>query len=125
MAIRYFTLAEANALLPTLSTLMGDLQERRARVAQVRRELAPLLDDQRSNVGNAYASQLVQDFIAIEHLIDEIRGLGCELKDINAGLIDFLSQRGGRDVYLCWRYGEPSIQYFHELHTGFMGRQRL
>lgn len=125
MAIRYFTLAEANALLPTLTTLMGDLQERRARVAQARRELAPLLDDQRSNVGNAHASELVQDFIAIEKLIDQIRALGCELKDINGGLIDFLSQRGGRDVYLCWRFGEPSIQYFHELHTGFMGRQRL
>lgn len=125
MAIRYFTLEEASALLPELSALMGDLQERRAKVARARRELTPLLEDRYSNVGSALASSIAREFIAIDRLIGAIRAHGCELKDINSGLIDFLSQRAGRDVYLCWRYGEPDIQYFHELHTGFMGRQRL
>ncbi len=125
MTKRYFTLEEANQVLPAITALMDELQERRAQVARSRRALAPLLEDERSNVGNAQASSLANDFIVIERLIERIRAYGCELKDINAGLVDFLARRDGRDVYLCWRYGEPDIKYFHELHTGFMGRQRL
>lgn len=125
MTQRYFTVEEANQVLPAITALMDELQERRARVAKARRGLTPLLEDDKSNVGNAQASSLVQDFMIIERLIERIRAYGCELKDINAGLVDFLARRDGRDVYLCWRYGEPDIKYFHELHTGFMGRQRL
>jgi hypothetical protein len=59
----------------------------------------------------------------IEGLIDEIKAYGCVLKDLNAGLLDFLAERDGREVYLCWRYGEDKIEFYHELHTGFQGRR--
>jgi hypothetical protein len=44
---------------------------------------------------------------------------------MNGGLLDFLSERNGRDVYLCWRYGEPTISHYHELHTGYNGRRPI
>jgi hypothetical protein len=47
------------------------------------------------------------------------------VKDINVGLLDFLADRHGRDVYLCWRYGEPRIEFYHDLHNGFNGRQPI
>jgi hypothetical protein len=47
------------------------------------------------------------------------------LKDINTGLVDFLSWRQEREVYLCWQYGEGEISYWHELEAGFAGRQTL
>jgi hypothetical protein len=123
--IKYFTLEEANALLPTLEPLMAELLERRVRVVQSREAVAGIIEDLHSNRGSAEASRLVQDFMAIEKLAQKIRSYGCVIKDLNAGLLDFLSERNGREIYLCWRFGEPRIEFFHELHTGFMSRQRF
>ncbi|WP_420629986.1 DUF2203 domain-containing protein [Candidatus Leptofilum sp.] len=123
--MKYFTVEEANALLPTLKPLMAQLLTRRARASRLAQQLGHLLGDYRSNVGSAELSTLTQDFAAIERMINQIQGYGVLLKDVNAGLLDFLSERNGRDVYLCWKYGEEKIEYFHELHTGFSGRQQV
>lgn len=123
MPARYFTVQEANELLPELEPLVGELLERRARVVAMRKQLGDTLDDVQSDVGGPVQSQMVQDFMAIERLVNRIRSYGCILKDMNSGLLDFLSERDGREVYLCWRYGEPEVAYYHELHTGFSGRR--
>jgi hypothetical protein len=122
---RYFTLEEANALLPPIKLLMGQLLKRRARLVQARSGVEAILEDLQRNFGGTAVSEATQDMIMIEKLATRIRGYGCVLKDLNAGLVDFLAERDGREVYLCWRYGEPEIKYYHELHTGFAGRQRL
>jgi hypothetical protein len=123
MASRYFTLEEANALLPLIEPLMGQLLEKRARAVRLAREIQPILADIRLDVGGPIPSELAQEFEVIETLLAEIQGFGCIVKDMNGGLLDFLSERDGRDVYLCWRYGEPMISHYHELHTGFNGRR--
>lgn len=125
MAIRYFTLEEANAILPELEPLVGRLLELRARVSHQSREISGLLSDLHNDVGGPEASQLVVEFQEIETLASRIQSYGCVLKSLESGLLDFLCERDGRDVYLCWRYGEPSIQYYHELHTGFQGRKAV
>ena len=51
--------------------------------------------------------------------------MACELKDIEQGLIDFRTEREGREVYLCWKLGEPDIRWWHELDAGFAGRRPL
>lgn len=125
MRIRYFTVEEANALLPEIRPLMAELLNRRAKVVESRHALVPILKRPHQDVGGGAASDIVQDFITIERLAKKIRSYGCVIKDLNAGLVDFLSERDGRDVYLCWRFDEPSIKYYHELHTGFNGRERV
>jgi hypothetical protein len=122
---RHFTLEEANALLPKIKPLLGQLLKRRARLVKARPEVEAVLEDLQRNFGGVAVSQATQDMIAIEKLAAKIRAYGCVLKDLNAGLVDFLAERDGREVYLCWRYGEPEIKYYHELHTGFAGRQRF
>jgi hypothetical protein len=47
------------------------------------------------------------------------------LKDLNLGLLDFPSLREGREVYLCWRYGEETVEYWHDTDAGYAGRQKL
>lgn len=123
MTARYFTVDEANALLPTLEPLMAELLKRRARVVAQRKQLGEALDDIRRDVGGRIPSEMAQDFRIIEQLVQRIQSHGCILKDMNSGLLDFLAQREGREVYLCWRYGEPRVAFYHELHTGFNGRQ--
>lgn len=126
MPARYFTVEEANSLLPELEPLMSRLLERRARVVRNRHDVADLMeDDHQSDMGSPAASRMVQDMIAIERLAKKIRSYGCVIKDLNAGLLDFLAEHNGREVYLCWRYGEPRIEFYHDLHTGFSGRQAL
>ncbi|WP_374686531.1 DUF2203 domain-containing protein [Promineifilum sp.] len=125
MGVRYFTVEEANAALPELTPLVGRLLELRARVSREGRELGSLLVDLSSDVGGPEASQLTGEFAEIERLVARIQSYGCVLKSLEAGLLDFLCERDGRDVLLCWRYGEPQIGYYHELHTGFQGRRPI
>lgn len=123
--MQYFTVEEANALLPEIRPIMADLLERRARVAMARDQLKPVIGDRWSNTGGSEASAIVSEFVAIERLIDQLQAFGCEIKDINGGLLDFPARINDREVYLCWRYNEPSIQYYHDLHSGFAGRKPL
>lgn len=123
MIPRYFTVEEANELLPKIEPLLAELLDRRARVVRSRDAIEPILDDLHSNVGGPTASEMVREFMVIEKLMEQIQSHGCFVKDMNAGLVDFLAKMDGRDVYLCWRYGEPEVAHYHELHTGYNGRQ--
>jgi hypothetical protein len=125
MTSHYFTVEEANALLPIINPLMDELMVRRAIVVNSRREMVDLLNKQNCDVGGRAASDLVKEFIAIESLAKKIRSYGCIIRDLNRGLIDFLATRDGREVFLCWQHGELKVEFYHELHSGFSGRQRI
>lgn len=123
MIPRYFTVQEANELLPTIEPLLAELLDRRARVVRSRDKIEAMVEDLHSNVGGPVASEMAREFMIIEQLAEKIQSHGCFVKDMNAGLVDFLAKIDGRDVYLCWRYGEPRVAHYHELHTGYNGRQ--
>lgn len=123
--MKYFTVEEANALLPRLKPLMKHLLNRRARASRLAQQNRHLTSDYYNNVGSAELSTLTLDFVAIEQMIEQIQAYGVLIKDVNAGLLDFLSERNGRDVYLCWKYGEDKVEFYHELHTGFAGRRQV
>ena len=125
MSMRYFTLDEANTLLSELEPLVGRVLALRARASHHSREMGALLADLSSDVGGPLPTQLTGEFVEIEDLIERIQTYGVVLKSLEAGLLDFLCERDGRDVFLCWRYGEPAVQYYHELHTGFQGRRPI
>ena len=57
--------------------------------------------------------------------LDEIAGLGGVTKDLEMGLVDFLHLREGREVNLCWKFGEKAIGYWHGLDEGYAKRKPL
>lgn len=120
-----FTLAEANELIPQIQPLMGRLLDHQARLATLYQPLQPLLQKAALNVGSIEISALTAEMAEMEELITTIRAFGCFVKDIKVGLIDFLAEINGREVYLCWRYGEPEITHYHDLESGFNGRRPL
>jgi hypothetical protein len=61
----------------------------------------------------------------MQELVQELHELGIELKDFFMGLVDFPCWRDGREVYLCWKLGEPEVAHWHETDAGFAGRQPL
>ncbi len=61
----------------------------------------------------------------ITTLVEHIQRQGVEVKDVRRGLIDWRAERDGREVYLCWQYGEQTLSWWHELADGFAGRQPI
>ena len=125
MPNRYFTLEEANTALPGLRALVAPMLAARERIVAAQPELWPVLEKAASNGGSAKATAVLDDFETLRRSVKAIEGLGIVLKDINTGLVDFLSERDGRDVYLCWRFDEPKVAFWHDLEAGFAGRQPL
>jgi hypothetical protein len=68
---------------------------------------------------------MVPDFEKFDALIHEIQSSGVLIKDINLGLLDFPALRSGQEVYLCWKYGEGEIAFWHEIEAGFAGRRPI
>lgn len=129
---RYFTRAEAEALLPRVEPLLRELQSMARELVHTLETLAALQEKMRGN-GHAHLAEYRQLQERSEELraqaearAGELQAMGIELKDIASGLIDFPALREGRPVYLCWRLGEGErIGWWHELDAGFAGRQPL
>ncbi len=125
MHARHYTLAEARALLPKVKELMRAVQTARSEIIRLRPELWPALRSAASNGGSREAGEILFLFQKLESGVKGILALGVMVKDVDAGLVDFLGTRAGRDVLLCWRHGEDDIAYWHELEAGFAGRQLI
>ncbi|UCH59105.1 MAG: DUF2203 domain-containing protein [Anaerolineales bacterium] len=122
---RYFTLDEANITLEIIRPLVREALEIRTKLLELQPELAPVLQNILGNGGNLAGSRAAIEFDRLHSLITQINATGAQLKDINSGLVDFLARREGRDIYLCWRYGEERVSHWHDLDTGFAGRQAI
>ncbi len=128
---RLFTVSEVNALIPRLTREFEALSNAREEARRAREALATLETKGRSN-GKDLATEIRERQHALEEIgrkanviIEGIGALGCDVKDVEQGLVDFPATREGRIVYLCWKLGEDEIRFWHELSTGFAGRQPL
>ena len=125
MPTRHFTVDEANATLKILRPIVAGMLEARQAIVDARPEVWPVLEKAVGNGGSRKAGELIGEFERVQRAAQRIASLGIHLKDINTGLVDFPAFRDGREVYLCWRYDEPSVSHWHELEAGFAGRQPL
>ena len=125
MAVRLFTVEEANAALATVRPLVAAMLAARDRILEARPQLWPVLEKAAGNGGSPLAAAVLVDFETLRRSVKAIEALGVVIKDINTGLLDFRAEREGREVCLCWRYDEPSVAFWHELEAGFAGRQPL
>ena len=128
---RMFSLDEANALIPRLTEVVREMQAKKPEVDSLREELGDMTETASGN-GHLVEGDMRQKRsraqILVERLnelLEELSGIGCELKGVEEGLVDFPTMREGRTVYLCWKLGEERIEFWHELDTGFPGRQPL
>lgn len=131
MPPKRFSLEEANGLLPRLRRLLAQMQAKKQAVEEKQERLRHFalkmagdghILEQQYNLARQEAQHLANE---LNRLMEKAQELGCELKDIDEGLVDFRALRGGREVYLCWKLGEESIGWWHELEAGFAGRQPL
>jgi hypothetical protein len=131
---RLFTVEEANALIPELEQRFSAINQLRLQLrgaydtltelgVPVEREaLASLEGPPEVRAARGRFRALVE---ALTESLAQIEEQGVAIKDLDIGLCDFLADRDGRQVWLCWQYGEKAIGWFHELDAGFTARQPL
>lgn len=130
---RYFTVHQAERLLPVIKPLMEQAMVLFRALMQAGHELAGI--NWRINalggtfVNRQHITRLRNRERAtadrLRELIEEIQSQGCQVKDLNLGLVDFPTRYRGREVLLCWKIDEPFIAYWHEVEAGFAGRQPI
>ncbi|HEY6050709.1 MAG TPA: DUF2203 domain-containing protein [Thermoanaerobaculia bacterium] len=134
-SLRLFNEREANALVPQLELIFLRLDPKLARS----RELRELIEDSEAYYGEGLAGAAPKDRDSYAHLLEEqtdvdrslqedidaVLALGCEVKDVHRGLVDFPARIGNEVAYLCWQRGEARIGWWHSLGGGFAGRKAL
>ncbi|MBI4355681.1 MAG: DUF2203 domain-containing protein [Candidatus Omnitrophica bacterium] len=132
---KIFTVDEANACLPKVRELLGGLRSHVAKIiakeAQI--DCAELLAAGPNGKLSAEAQgRLTGEIDELNAWVREFQTtlkafeqIGCLLKDLDEGLIDFYSMRGGEMIFLCWKDGEDRIATWHRLEEGYPGRQPL
>lgn len=123
--MKIFTRAEANALIPRVTRLLDETRRLRDELVAQGATIQAVLAHADGNGGNRHSSEYVVAMKQFNACLATFQELGCELKDIDAGLIDFPSYRDGVLVYLCWQRGETQIDFWHPIDSGFVGRQPL
>lgn len=129
---RLFSVEEANRMLPLVRPIVSDI----VRQFQIVTELKSRMDAVRPKVtrkreNDPYREELAQTEAELDReqarltdYVDELTKLGVELRGVD-GLCDFPSLREGREVFLCWRLGEPEVMFWHDVDAGFAGRQPI
>ena len=114
-----FTLAQANSTLPLVRKIVADIVRVHASAIALHNEFGS---------AKPKDQQIIQDRLEdmqqiVGGYVEELHEIGCEIKDHETGLLDFIGRHRGHDVCLCWRLGEDQIQFWHELSAGVAGRQ--
>ncbi len=129
---KLFTLDDANKMLPLVRAITKDVVRLARDMLDRRQRLDYLKRGRDLESGDPYGDELRQmetelerDHERLDAFVNELRNLGLEIKGLADGLIDFPSMMDGRLVFLCWKHGESEIQHWHEIDSGFAGRQPL
>ena len=130
---RFFTVLEAESMLPQIEEYLRRLSEARQRHRAADEEIS--LVHQRIAVSGgmipprALLLEMKQQKEAaariLKDTVEAIQETGCQLKDLDTGLVDFPTLYRGKEVYLCWKLGEPDIGYWHAIEDGFRGRRAI
>jgi len=130
---RIFSVEEANELVPTLELELG-------RVARLRGELGTLIealggaevavailqDGGEPPPGRAEEARRLKSVAAqISGAVERVSELGCLVKDLEIGLVDFYAMKDNEPIFLCWQFGEPAVAHWHSIDGGFSSRQPI
>lgn len=129
--LKVFTAEEVNRLIPKLSEMIRELQGQRDLILrqEVEIDTLELVEGERQASHSPAMNRKLEEYNRTLHafydLIDKMHEMGCLLKDVDLGLVDFYTLYQGRVVYLCWKMGEKEIRNWHEVGLGYAYRQPL
>jgi hypothetical protein len=121
---KHYTVETARKLLPQLRVWLGELNRCRRRVQQLDERLGQMLAGG-ADPGGELVNDWIKSLAGIQRHLATFRKLDIQLKDLERGLVDFPAIIGGKEVFLCWEQDENDIEFWHDLDTGYAGRERL
>jgi len=130
---RYFTLPQAEKLLPEVESAIRDAIAAKSEFEHAETEWqgfssrVTLLGGVRVDHSEVSHLKSRRESSArqLKDAVEKIQECGCLLKDLDMGLIDFPTLLRGEEVYLCWKLGESGIQFWHGVHEGYRGRKAI
>ena len=120
----HYTREEAHALLPQVREWLKQLNDQRVVVEKLDQRLGQLVHEGQ-DAGGDTVNQLIKRLVVMKEVLQQFGTRDIQIKDLERGLIDFPAIVAGREVFLCWEQDEDDIEFWHDLDTGFAGRERL
>ncbi|MEW6160815.1 MAG: DUF2203 domain-containing protein [Verrucomicrobiota bacterium] len=121
---RHYTREEARTLLPKVRQWLEHLQRKRRQVEKIDDQISQLLASG-NDIGGSLVNQQVKILAEMKGVLNEFSTREIQIKDLDRGLIDFPAFIGGKEVFLCWEQDEEDIEYWHDLESGYAGREKL
>jgi hypothetical protein len=121
---KHYSLAEARELLPRIRLWLARLVQLRAELEKRETALRPKLSAGH-DLGGELVNALVETMAEIQDVLLEFYQREIQIKDLDRGLVDFPAFIDGKEAFLCWEQLEPDIAFWHELDSGYAGRQRV
>jgi hypothetical protein len=131
--MKIFTLDEAQALVPVLESLLKRAMEAKEAAAALQEEMSDLgrriflSGGMRIDLAETRKRRVALEALAqrVKDSLEEIDSSGVQVKDLETGLLDFPCLLDGETVLLCWKRGEPRVEFWHRMEDGFRGRQPI
>jgi hypothetical protein len=121
---KHYTRDEARALLPQLRKWLEKLGELRQDQERLDKRLTSLMSEG-NDIGGEQVNKWIRTLAAMQEVLMEFHKREIFIKDLDRGLVDFPAVIGGKEVFLCWERDEDDIEFWHDLDTGYGGRERL
>jgi hypothetical protein len=121
---RHYTRDEARALLPQIRQWIEQLEQLRRQLHSCDQRLSALMEAG-NDTGGDLVNTWVRAIVETRELLGEFHEREILIKDVERGLVDFPAIIGGKEVFLCWEKDEEDIEFWHDLDTGYAGREKL
>jgi hypothetical protein len=121
---KHYTRDEARALLPQIIEWLDELKGARDLLVHYEEQVSKMLK-LGEDVGGEVINRYVKELAKTRDILQRFLSREIQVKDLDRGLIDFPAYIGGKEVFLCWERGEEDIEFWHDLETGYAGRERI
>jgi len=121
---KHYTREEARALLPQIRTWLAELGRLQREIDRYERRMTSL-SPEGQDVGGPTVNEWMHRLAEAQAVMGEFQQREIQIKDLERGLLDFPAIIGGREVFLCWESDEEDVEFWHDLESGFGGRERL
>ena len=121
---KHYTREEASALLPQIREWLKELNLQREEVQRYEKRLSGLAESG-NDIGGDSVNQWIRALVAMQEILAEFQRRQIFIKDLSRGLLDFPAIIGGKEVFLCWEQDEDEVEFWHDLETGFGGREKI
>jgi hypothetical protein len=121
---KHYTRDEANALLPQIRKWLAEGNRLRADLQLYEKRLSGLTG-QGNDIGGETVNNWIRALADLQETLAEFQRRQIFIKDLERGLLDFPALMGDKEVFLCWESDEEAVEFWHDLETGYGGRERL